>query len=140
MTYTITDLANEFGITHRALRFYEEKGLIEPERKGQTRIYSNRDRARLRLIVNGRDIGLTLYEIRQILDSYRKDDVAEQNRIAVAFFRKRLAVVKEQRARVDDQIDRLEEACERFSSEDVEASAPRNTRRAGQAELRTGTH
>ena len=60
MTYTITDLANEFGITHRALRFYEEKGLIEPERRGQTRIYSHRDRARVRLIVNGRDVGLTL--------------------------------------------------------------------------------
>ena len=130
MTYTITDLANEFGITHRALRFYEEKGLIEPERKGQTRIYSNRDRVRLRLIIGGRDVGLTLYEIRQILDSYRKDDVAEQNRIAVSLFRKRLAAVKEQRARIDDQIQRLEEACERLSGEGIEASA----------ELRTGTH
>ncbi len=121
MTYTITDLANEFGITHRALRFYEEKGLIEPERKGQTRIYSNRDRVRLRLIIGGRDVGLTLYEIRQILDSYRKDDIAEQNRIAVQFFRKRLAAVKEQRARVDDQIGRLEEACERLSGGDSKA-------------------
>jgi len=140
MTYTITDLANEFGITHRALRFYEEKGLIEPERKGQTRIYSDRDRVRLRLIVNGRDVGLTLYEIRQILDSYRKDDVTEQNRLAVQFYRKRLAAVKEQRARVDDQIGRLEEACERLSGEDIEASAPARRRRAPQAELRTGTH
>jgi DNA-binding transcriptional MerR regulator len=140
MTYTITDLANEFGITHRALRFYEEKGLIEPARKGQTRIYSDRDRTRLRLIINGRDVGLTLYEIRQILDSYRKDDVTEQNRIAVEFFRRRLAAVKEQRARVDDQIDRLEEACERLAGEDIEASAPRRGARPGEAELRTGTH
>ncbi|MBO6633546.1 MerR family transcriptional regulator [Parvibaculum sp.] len=140
MTYTITDLANEFGITHRALRFYEEKGLIEPARKGQTRIYSDRDRTRLRLIINGRDVGLTLYEIRQILDSYRKDDVTEQNRIAVEFFRRRLAAVKEQRARVDDQIDRLEEACERLAGEDIEASAPRRGSRSRQAELRTGTH
>jgi len=140
MTYTITDLANEFGITHRALRFYEEKGLIEPERKGQTRIYSNRDRVRLRLIIGGRDVGLTLYEIRQILDSYRKDDVAEQNRIAVSLFRKRLAAVKEQRARIDDQIQRLEEACERLSGEGIEASAPRIAHRAERAELRTGTH
>ncbi|MEP0707748.1 MerR family transcriptional regulator [Parvibaculum sp.] len=140
MTYTITDLANEFGITHRALRFYEEKGLIEPERKGQTRIYSNRDRVRLRLIIGGRDVGLTLYEIRQILDSYRKDDIAEQNRIAVQFFRKRLAAVKEQRARVDDQIGRLEEACERLSGGDSKASAATTRRRAPQTELRTGTH
>ncbi len=132
MTYTITDLANEFGITHRALRFYEEKGLIEPERKGQTRIYSNRDRVRLRLIIGGRDVGLTLYEIRQILDSYRKDDIAEQNRIAVQFFRKRLAAVKEQRARVDDQIGRLEEACERLSGGDSKASAATTRLRAPQ--------
>ncbi|MBA4211333.1 MAG: transcriptional regulator [Parvibaculum sp.] len=138
MTYTITELANEFGLTHRALRFYEEKGLIEPERRGQTRIYSQRDRARIRLIVNGRDVGLTLYEIRQILDAYNKDDLTEQNRLAAQFFRKRLDMVKEQRRRVDDQIVRLEEACERFDGEAISASAPRARR--VEAELRTGTH
>lgn len=138
MTYTITELANEFGLTHRALRFYEEKGLIEPERRGQTRIYSHRDRARIRLIVNGRDVGLTLYEIRQILDAYNKDDLTEQNRLAAKFFRKRLDAVKEQRRRVDDQIVRLEEACERFDGEAIKASAPRMRR--VEAELRTGTH
>ncbi|MBX3445768.1 MAG: MerR family transcriptional regulator [Parvibaculaceae bacterium] len=138
MTYTITELANEFGLTHRALRFYEEKGLIEPERRGQTRIYSHRDRARIRLIVNGRDVGLTLYEIRQILDAYNKDDLTEQNRLAAKFFRKRLDAVKEQRRRVDDQIVRLEEACERFDGEAIRASAPRMRR--VEAELRTGTH
>lgn len=138
MTYTITDLANEFGITHRALRFYEEKGLIEPERRGQTRIYSHRDRARIRLIVNGRDVGLTLYEIRQILDAYNKDDLTEQNRLAAQFFRKRLDAVKEQRRLVDNQIVRLEEACERFGGEAIKASAPRPRR--ADAELRTGTH
>ncbi|MFN4353731.1 MerR family transcriptional regulator [Parvibaculum sp.] len=138
MTYTITDLANEFGITHRALRFYEEKGLIEPERRGQTRIYSHRDRARIRLIVNGRDVGLTLYEIRQILDAYNKDDLTEQNRLAAQFFRKRLDAVKEQRRLVDSQIVRLEEACARFGGEAIKASAPRAGR--ADAELRTGTH
>jgi DNA-binding transcriptional MerR regulator len=139
MTYTITELANEFGITHRTLRFYEEKGLIEPERRGQTRIYSPRDRARLRLILNGRELGLTLYEIRQILDSYRKDDLSEQNRIASNFFRKRLAAVKEQRRRVDSQIDRLQAACERIGGERIKASVPSSHRAAG-PELRTGTH
>ena len=138
MTYTITDLANEFGITHRALRFYEEKGLIEPERHGKTRIYSHRDRARIRLIVNGRDVGLTLYEIRQILDAYNKDDLTEQTRLAAQFFRKRLDAVKEQRRLVDNQIVRLEEACERFGGEAIKASAPRARR--PDAELRTGTH
>lgn len=137
MTYTITDLANEFGITHRTLRFYEEKGLIEPERKGQTRLYSKRDRARLQLILRGRDVGLTLYEIRQILDLYRNGkDIEEQNRLAVSFFKKRLAAAKEQRAQVDHQIERLEDACRRFDSHTIFASPPR---REGQA-LRTGTH
>lgn len=139
MTYTITELANEFGITHRTLRFYEEKGLIEPERRGQARIYSSRDRARLRLILNGRELGLTLYEIRQILDSYRKDDLSEQNRIASNFFRKRLAAVKEQRRRVENQITRLQAACERFGGESIKASVP-SSHRASEPELRTGTH
>lgn len=138
MTYTITELANEFAITHRTLRFYEEKGLIEPERRGQTRIYSPRDRTRLRLIVNGRELGLTLYEIRQILDSYRKDDPSEQNRIASEFFGKRLAAVKEQRRQVDDQIDRLQAACEKFGGERIKASM--RSQRPAETERRTGTH
>lgn len=137
MTYTITDLANEFRITHRALRFYEEKGLIEPERKGQTRLYSKRDRARLQLILRGRDVGLTLYEIRQILDLYRSGkDIEDQNRLAVSFFRKRLAAAKALRARVDHQIESLEDACQRFDGRPIAASHPRHE---GQP-LRTGTH
>lgn len=139
MTYTITELANEFGITHRTLRFYEEKGLIEPERRGQARIYSSRDRARLRLILNGRELGLTLYEIRQILNSYRKDDLSEQNRVASNFFRKRLAAVKEQRRRVESQITRLQAACERFGGERIKASVS-SSHHASEPELRTGTH
>lgn len=137
MTYTITDLANEFDITHRTLRFYEEKGLIEPERKGQTRLYSKRDRARLQLILRGREVGLTLYEIRQILDLYQSGGgTEEQNRLAVSFFRKRLSAAKEQRARVDRQIDRLEEACERLGGSNIVASRPRHAEQT----LRTGTH
>ncbi|MCF8469668.1 MAG: MerR family DNA-binding transcriptional regulator [Parvibaculum sp.] len=111
MTWTIADLAEEFDITHRALRFYEEKGLLEPERKGQTRLYSKTDRARLRLILRGRDFGLTLYEIRRILDLYREDGVEAQNRLAMSLFRKRLAAAKVQRARIDAQLCQLEDAC-----------------------------
>ena len=137
MTYTITDLSNEFGVTHRTLRFYEEKGLIEPERKGQTRLYSKRDRARLQLILRGREVGLTLYEIRQILDLYQSGGSCdEQNRLAVSFFKKRLSAVKTQRAQVDRQIDRLEEACERLGGSAIVASRPRHEGPA----LRTGTH
>ncbi|MEQ8268680.1 MAG: MerR family DNA-binding transcriptional regulator [Parvibaculum sp.] len=136
MTWTITDLASEFGITHRALRFYEEKGLIEPERQGQTRTYSPKDRARLQLILRGRDVGLTLYEIRRILDLYQSGNCEEQYRLAVSLFKKRLAAVVEQRDRIDAQIRQLEEACDRLEGEVIAASAPRHKEAP---ELRTGT-
>jgi DNA-binding transcriptional MerR regulator len=66
----IGDLAGQFGITLRALRFYEDKGLITPERSGTTRLYSHRDRARLKLILLGRKVGFSLREVKQLLDLY----------------------------------------------------------------------
>lgn len=136
MTWTITDLAAEFGITHRALRFYEEKGLIEPQRQGQARLYSKRDRARLQLILRGRDVGLTLYEIRQLLDLYRNGEGRdEQYRLAVSLFRKRIAAATEMRDRVDAQLAELESACERLEEKKIVASSPRHK----EAPLRTGT-
>ena len=68
-TYTIRQLTKEFGVTARTLRFYEDEGLIAPERRGQTRIYSVRDRARITLIVRGRKVGFSLAEIREISNS-----------------------------------------------------------------------
>jgi len=69
-TYTIRQLTKEFSVTARTLRFYEDEGLIAPERRGQTRIYSQRDRARIILILRGRRVGFSLAEIREILDLY----------------------------------------------------------------------
>jgi DNA-binding transcriptional MerR regulator len=69
-TYTIRQLTKEFSVTARTLRFYEDEGLIAPERRGQTRIYSTRDRARIILILRGRRVGFSLAEIREILDLY----------------------------------------------------------------------
>src|SRR5580698_3412386 len=69
-TYTIRQLTKEFNVTARTLRFYEDEGLIAPERRGQTRIYSSRDRARIILILRGRRVGFSLAEIREILDLY----------------------------------------------------------------------
>lgn len=66
----IGDLAGQFGITLRALRFYEDKGLINPQRNGTTRLYSHRDRARLKLILLGRKVGFSLREVKQLLDLY----------------------------------------------------------------------
>lgn len=69
-TYTITDLSTEFGITNRAIRFYEDEGMLMPERIGQARIFHPRDRVRLKLILRGKRLGFTLAEIREIIDMY----------------------------------------------------------------------
>jgi DNA-binding transcriptional MerR regulator len=69
-TFTIRQLTKEFDVTARTLRFYEDEGLIAPERRGQTRIYSGRDRARITLILRGRRVGFSLAEIREILDLF----------------------------------------------------------------------
>ena len=68
--YSISDLASEFDITPRTIRFYEEKGLLQPRREGQKRLFSNRDRVRLELILRGKRRGLSLDESREIIDMY----------------------------------------------------------------------
>lgn len=68
-TFTIGDLAREFGVTLRTLRFYEDRGLITPRRSGMTRLYSEKARARLALILKGKHLGFTLTEIRAMLDT-----------------------------------------------------------------------
>ncbi|WP_135077537.1 MerR family DNA-binding transcriptional regulator [Terasakiella sp. SH-1] len=72
-TYSITELSKEFDVTTRTIRFYEDKGLISPEREGQRRIYSPRDRVRLRLIMRGKRIGFALSEIQELIDLYDTD-------------------------------------------------------------------
>lgn len=71
--WTIAELAGEFGITTRTIRFYEAEGMIEPERQGQQRIYRQRDRVRLKLILRGKRLGFTLAEIREIIDLYDRE-------------------------------------------------------------------
>ncbi|WP_439134547.1 MerR family transcriptional regulator [Pseudomaricurvus sp.] len=69
-TYSITDLSREFDVTTRAIRFYEDKGMLTPERRGQTRIYTPADRTKLKLILRGKRLGLTLDESRDIIEMY----------------------------------------------------------------------
>ncbi len=69
-TYSIADLANEFDLTTRTIRFYEDQGLISPKRKGRTRVYSVRDRIRLKLVLRGKRLGFSLGEIAEIIDLY----------------------------------------------------------------------
>ncbi len=73
ITYTISDLARELDITTRAIRFYEEQGLLSPERRGQERIYSPRDKVSLKLILRGKRIGFSLAECRELIELYDPD-------------------------------------------------------------------
>lgn len=72
--FTISDLSNEFDVTARALRFYEDQGLIAPQRQGLSRIYSRRDRARLAWILRAKRVGFSLAEIREMIDLYDLND------------------------------------------------------------------
>lgn len=110
-TFTITQLCREFGTTPRALRYYEEQGLLSPSRDGQARIYSYRDRARLILILRGKGVGLALAEIRDIFDLYGRDDgLIAQNTQALRKYRERITAFEAQRAEIDKAIEVLHAA------------------------------
>ncbi len=81
--YSVSELATELGVTARALRFYEDKGLISPQRAGNTRVYTHRDRGRLMLILRGKRLGFSLREVRDWLDLYDLDpnQVAQMTRL-----------------------------------------------------------
>jgi DNA-binding transcriptional MerR regulator len=80
-TWTVGKLADELGVTTRTLRFYEAEGLISPQRVGANRVYSQRDRARLRLILRGKRLGMTLGECREIVDMYDGAASSEQRQL-----------------------------------------------------------
>ncbi len=115
-SYTITDLAREFEVTTRTIRFYEDQGLISPDRQGQTRIYSQRDRVRLRLIMRGKRLGFSLKEIRDLLDLYDGDrSEITQLRTLVDKINERRDTLRKQREDIDatlDELDKLEETCQ----------------------------
>ena len=101
-TFTITELAREFDLTPRAIRYYEDQGLISPERAGQNRVYSKRDRTRLKLTLRGRRLGLSLAEIRELIDLY---DVSHDQRTQLSKF---LAVLAARRAALEQQREDIE--------------------------------
>ena len=117
-TFTIRQLCQEFDCTPRALRFYEDKGLISPERDGMNRVYSYKDRARLQLILRGKRVGLALSEIGEILDLYELGDGgATQNAISLAKFRDRIQALESQRHDIDLAVDVLKESCSRLEDQ-----------------------
>lgn len=114
-TFSITQLCREFGCTARALRFYEEQGLLFPRRNESQRVYSYKDRARLQLIVRGRNVGLSLAQIRDILDAYEEEGEAAQNALALRIFQARLADLEAQQQQLEKAKAALAAACERLS-------------------------
>ncbi len=108
--FTISDLSAEFSVTPRALRFYEDEGLIAPERRGTSRIYSHRDRARLAWILRGKRVGFSLGEIREMIDLYDVGDERHTQRaVTIDRCRARIATLEAQKHDLDAAIAELGE-------------------------------
>lgn len=108
-TYTISELAAEFDITPRAIRFYEDMGLLDPARDGRNRVYSVRDRTRLKLTLRGKRLGLSLLEIKELVDMYESPaDTVQQ---LTAF----LAILKAHRDQMEQQMEDI-----RITLEEIE--------------------
>jgi DNA-binding transcriptional MerR regulator len=119
-TYTISDLAKEFDLTTRAMRFYEDMGLLQPERSGpggRNRVYSARDRTRLKLTLRAKRLGLSLTEAREIIDMYDSPrDTGPQ-------LKKFLAVLAQHRKQLEEQMADLQANLEEVKAHEKEARA-----------------
>ena len=119
-TYTISDLAREFDLTTRAIRFYEDMGLLQPERSGpggRNRVYSSRDRTRLKLTLRAKRLGLSLTEAREIIDMYDSPrDTGPQ-------LRKFLTVLAQHRQQLEEQMAELQANLDEVRTHEKEARA-----------------
>ena len=120
-TFGIADLAREFGVTTRTIRFYEDQGLVTPARRGQRRVYGPRDRVRLRLIMRGKRLGFSLEDIRAMIDLYDVDPTeTQQLRLFVDKIRERKALDDELTADIKSTLaDFKERFVSRHSQEAV---------------------
>ncbi len=120
-TFGIAELAREFDVTTRTIRFYEDKGLLAPLREGQRRVYSPRDRVRLRLIMRGKRLGFSLDEIRELIDLYDADPTeVTQLRHFLEKIRERKDVLTRQQSDIAetlDEIERIENQCSSLLTE-----------------------
>ncbi len=104
-TYTISELAREFDVTPRAIRFYEDQGLLAPARAGQNRVYSKRDYVRLKLTLRGKRLGFSLSEVGEMIDMYdRAKDQKKQLAAFVALLAERRTQLLHQRAEIDEML------------------------------------
>lgn len=113
--YTITELTREFGISTRTLRFYEDEGLIQPVRRGRTRLFRPSDRHLVRQILRGKRLGFSIAEIREIIQMYREPPgEAGQLRTILARIEEKRAALRQKRRDIEDalsELDLAEEAC-----------------------------
>jgi len=108
--FSVSQLARQLNVTARTIRFYEDKDLITPQRAGTTRVYTNRDRARLMLILRGKRLGFSLREIKEFLDLYDADPHHHLQTINLQNgVRKRIAKLKEQRSAIEESLAELTE-------------------------------
>jgi DNA-binding transcriptional MerR regulator len=106
--YSVSQLARQLGVTARTIRFYEDKGLITPQRAGTTRVYTHRDRARLMLILRGKRLGFSLREVKEFLDLYDIDPTQHvQLRQLMIGVRKRVTKLQEQRTALEQSLQEL---------------------------------
>ena len=117
-TWTITELAQEFDVTTRTIRFYEDKGLIAPERLKQRRIYHPRDRVRLQLVMRGKRLGFSLDEIQKMIDLYDADPTeSAQLKMFIVKLRERRKLLERQRNDINKVISEIrerEQQCEKL--------------------------
>jgi len=119
-TWTIREVAEDFGVTHRTIRHYEDLGLITPERRGTTRVYHRRDRTRLNLILRGKRLGFPLEEIRTIIDLYdRPRGKASQLEYVLGQIGERRTDLEQRRRDLEDALTELDEF-ERRCREDLD--------------------
>ncbi|MAT94475.1 MAG: MerR family transcriptional regulator [Halioglobus sp.] len=116
-TYNISELAREFGVTTRTIRFYEEKGLVSPRREGRKRLFSPADRVRIKLILRGKRIGMSLDECVEVIDMYDpRNNNAEQLQALLQRLRARRAKLLQQKQDIDDMLAGLadvQQLCEK---------------------------
>jgi DNA-binding transcriptional MerR regulator len=106
--YSVTQLGKDLGVSARAIRFYEDKGLISPRRAGNNRVYTARDRARMILILRGKQLGFTLREIKEYLDLYDVDPTrAKQLRLLLKAVGSRILQLEDQRVALDQTLTEL---------------------------------
>lgn len=132
--YSIRELAERFDVTPRTLRFYEQKGLLAPKRRGATRLYTLADRARLALILRGRRVGFSLEDIKEMLEIESLDSRSrEQMQRALARFRDRISDLEQQRDDIEDALAELNAGCRWLEERLADREPPEDIKRRAAA-------